>query len=244
MKIASLEKVAKELNAVMAYGQNDKGEIEDESELIDLELSEKALAKEIAKRAKEDLAPRDKDDFSADVWAYFAQNGLLPEGCEEDSDQGKDEDASEADTDSDGEDSDEAEGEEEAPKAKKEKVKKEKKEKKAEKEKKAPRPKGPSFEDIACDIVKSNKPEKCREALLEKFTELYAERGKTDEAFIAARVEIYYRIAAKRLNFEYTPLAPKQREKVKKEKVKKERKPDADGMDEEEEAPKPKKSKK
>lgn len=231
MKIASLEKVAKEMNKVMCYGLNDKGEVEDESELIDLELSDKALAKEIAKRAKEDLAPNDKDDFSKDVWAYFAKHGLLPEGCEADSEQ-----------------EDEDEEETPKPKSKKEKAKKKEEKPKAAKEKKATRDKGPSFEQIACDIVKSTKPERCRAALVEKFTELYHARGKTDEDFIRERVEIYYRIAAKRLGMEYEPVGKK--EKTKKAAPAKSKKagPDPDGMDEdedeEEEAPKPKKSKK
>lgn len=263
MKIASLEKVAKEMNKVMCYGLNDKGEVEDESELIDLELSDKALAKEIAKRAKEDLAPNDKDEFSEDVWAYFAKHGLLPEGCEANSEEedeeedepkpkSKKEKSKKVAKEEPEEEEEPEEPEEEAPKAKKEKSKKEKsepkggKEKQA-KEKKATRDKGPSFEQIACDIVKSTKPNNCREALMEKFTELYHARGKTDEDFIRERVEIYYRIAAKRLGMEYEPVGKK--EKTKKTAPAKSKKagPDPDGMDEdeeEEEAPKPKKSKK
>lgn len=261
MKIASLEKVAKEMNKVMCYGLNDKGEVEDESELIDLELSDKALAKEIAKRAEEDLAPNDKDEFSEDVWNYFTKHGLLPEGCEANSEEEEDEDEEEAPKpkskkekakkvakEEPEEDEEPEEPEEEAPKAKKEKSKKKEEKPKATKEKKATRDKGPSFEQIACDIVKSTKPNNCREALMEKFTELYHARGKTDEDFIRERVEIYYRIAAKRLGMEYEPVGKK--EKTKKTAPAKSKKagPDPDGMDgdeeEEEEAPKPKKSKK
>lgn len=253
-KIASIEKVAEELNKVMCYGLNEKGEVEDESEMIDLEMSDKALTKEIAKRAQEDLAPKDKEEFSPDVWEYFRQNDLLPEGCEDEEEEDAEEEeeapkakskkAKKEEPEEEEEDEPEGEEEEEEKPSKKPKAKKEK----AVKEKKEPREKGPSFEEVACRIVKSHKPEDCYEALMEEFTKLYAKRGKTDKEFIKSRVEIYYRIAAKRLGVECA-LTPKPKGGHKAvEKVKKSQRKDADGMDapeEEEEAPKKaKKSKK
>ena len=214
--------VAEEMNKVMMYGMDEQGKLTEPDEQIDLEMTDKNLAKEIAKRAKEDLRPDDKDSFSKKAWNYFKDNGLLPE-----------EDA-EAEAD------DQPAEQEEAPKAKKE-DKPAKKEKKAskrdeyaedekpvkkaskrddEKPARAPREKGPSFEDIACQIVKKTPPEDCRKALMDKFTELYKERGKTDEEFITKRVEIYYRIAAGRLGVEMA-LPPKKGKTSKRDKEEK-----------------------
>ena len=221
--------VAEEMNKVMMYGMDEQGKLTEPDEQIDLEMTDKNLAKEIAKRAKEDLRPDDKESFSKKAWDYFKDNDLLPE--EDAEAEAEDEPA-------------EQEEQEEAPKAKKE-TKKEtkpaKKEKKAskrdedvedekpakkvskrsdEKPARAPREKGPSFEDIACQIVKKTPPEDCRKALMDKFTELYKERGKTDEEFITKRVEIYYRIAAGRLGVEMA-LPPKKAKASKRDKEEK-----------------------
>ena len=75
--------LAEEMNKVMMYGMNENGELSEPDEQIDLEMTDKNLAKEIAKRAKEDLRPDDKNSFSEKAWAYFEENDLLPADEEE-----------------------------------------------------------------------------------------------------------------------------------------------------------------
>lgn len=213
--------VAEEMNKVMMYGMNENGELSEPDEQIDLEMTDKNLAKEIAKRAKEDLRPDDKDSFSKKVWAYFEENDLLPA------------DEEEAPEEPEELEDDEADEEPEEPKSKKKSSKREESEEPAPKKSKrdddksrTPREKGPSFEDIACQIVKKTPPKEAYEALTEKFTELYEARGKSDEDFIRKRVGIYYRIASQRLSVEMVMPSTKKVEKKGKEDSKKKSKRD------------------
>lgn len=240
-KESILVKAAEEMNRVMAYGMNEKGKVVEPDEQIDTTLKEKALEKELEARCKEDLRMEDKEDFSEEVWALFEEKGWgplakaeEPEEEEEDAEEPEGEDAEAPEEDED--------DEEEAPKPAK-KSKKSKEEKPAKKSKKeepegeeapkkskrddgtkkprAPRDKGPSFEQIAMDIVKSTDPKDAREALIEKFTGLYHERGKTDENFIRMRVDIYYKIACTRLHVEMVGVPAKKSKKDEKPSKKK-----------------------
>ena len=73
--------------------------------------------------------------------------------------------------------------------------------------------------------MKSTEPKDARAALLEKFTELYHERGKTDADFIRMRVDIYYKIACTRLHVEMVGVPVKKKEEKPKKASKKEEKP-------------------
>lgn len=76
----TLKAIAEELNKVMSYGIGKNGEIIDKNEMIDVDMRDKPLEAEIIKRCKDDgdLRESDKPDFSADVWAWFVDNGLVP----------------------------------------------------------------------------------------------------------------------------------------------------------------------
>lgn len=234
-----LVKAAEEMNRVMAYGMDEKGKVVDPDEQIDTTLKDKALEKELEARCKEDLRTEDKEDFSEEVWALFEEKGWGPLGDKQEPEE-EEEDAEEPE----GEDAEAPEEEEEddeeeekpAKKSKKEKAKKPAKEEDEDKPKKskrddgtkkprAPREKGPSFEQIAMDIVKSTDPKQARDALLEKFTELYHARGKTDADFIRMRVDIYYKIACTRLHVEMVGVPVKKKEEKAKKPAKKEEKP-------------------
>lgn len=96
-KKVSLEQIAEEMNDVMQYGRNEAGELVNEGDLIDTELSQKALKECIVQRAKEDLRPADVESFSAEVWDWFVDNDLVEdEGA---SDEVEDEDTSDDVTD-------------------------------------------------------------------------------------------------------------------------------------------------
>ena len=245
-----LVKAAEETNMVMAYGMDDKGKVVDPDEQIDTSLTDKALEKELESRLKEDLRMEDKEDFSADVWALFEEKGWGPFASKDEEESEEEEEDAEEPEGEEAPEEDAEEEEEEAPKPKKskkeekpakkskkpakeedEEEEKPKKSKRDEGEKKprAPRDKGPSFEQIAMDIVKSTDPKDAREALLEKFTGLYHERGKTDEDFIRMRVDIYYKIACTRLHVEMVGVPAKK---------KVEKKPSKKVEKKEEEAPK------
>ena len=247
-KESILVKAANETNMVMAYGMDEKGKVVDPDEQIDVTLKEKALEKELESRLNEDLRMEDKEDFSEDVWQLFQDKGWGPFASKaEEAEEEEDEDAEEPE----GEDAEapeeeeEDDEEEEAPKPAKKAAKKSKEEKPAKKAAKkskdedeeeapkkskrddgtkkprAPREKGPSFEQIAMDIVKSTDPKDARDALIEKFTGLYHERGKTDENFIRMRVDIYYKIACTRLHVEMVGVPAKKSKKDEKPSKKK-----------------------
>lgn len=76
-KKVSLEQIAEEMNDVMQYGRNEDGELVNEGDLIDTELSSKALKECIIQRAKEDLRPADIESFSPEVWDWFVDNDLV-----------------------------------------------------------------------------------------------------------------------------------------------------------------------
>lgn len=77
MERAFIEQIATEMNEIMAYGYADDILV-DESEQIDIELSDKALLNIIKQRAKEDLRPEDVGSFSPQVWQWFVDNKLAP----------------------------------------------------------------------------------------------------------------------------------------------------------------------
>lgn len=54
---------------------------------------------------------------------------------------------------------------------------------------------GPSFEEIARNLVKEGKSEK---EILKTFTDLYKEKGQTDTEYIKKRVGIYMKLASKK----------------------------------------------
>lgn len=206
----SLQQIAQEMNSVMQYGFDDETGETNEAEQIDLELSDKALQKEILKRAEEDLQPADEDAFSPEVWEWFINNGITPTNGEVQEvaddpdhpegfphgDAGEVEDAED--------DGGEAEVEEEenvpAEKPAKDKGKKDVKEKPLKKqtapEKRVPKERGPSNEQIAIDAVKEGKTEK---DLLKIYTKIYEAKGKDDPEYISRRTVIYYNIACKQL---------------------------------------------
>lgn len=268
-----LRKIAEEMNEVMAYGKDpDTGDI-DESELIDVELSPKALEAEIKKRAEEDLREDDEDSFSPDVWAWFAENGLTPSESEPEEDEDEDEEpapkkkaaakkpapkkaSKKVEPEEDDEDD---EDEEPAPKSKKKPVKKAKEEpeddededdKPAPKKKATPKKnskkegKRISFEQIAIDIVANGGD---YDAVLNKFTELYNERGENDEEFIAKRAKIYYNIACKAAGIDPKQTSEKSKKKPAKKapkKVEPEEDEDEEPEEDEDEEPAPKSKKK
>lgn len=78
-KVATLQQVAEEMNEVMAYGCNEKGELVDPAEQIDTDLSDKALMRVLKDRAKEDLRAGDEGSFSPEVWDWFVDNNLAPD---------------------------------------------------------------------------------------------------------------------------------------------------------------------
>lgn len=111
-KKVSLQKIAEEMNDVMAYGCNHDGELINPEEQIDLELTDKALKAEIIKRAEDDLAPADADAFSEEVWNWFMDNNLVPDGGDEDEDEADEpEDEAEDETEPEDEAADEPEDE-------------------------------------------------------------------------------------------------------------------------------------
>ena len=241
-KESILVKAAEEMNRVMAYGMDEKGKVVEPDEQIDPTLKEKALEKELEARCKEDLRMEDKEDFSEEVWALFEEKGWGPlakaEEPEEEEPEGEDAEAPE-------EEEDDEEEEKPAKKSKKEKAPKKSKKEEPEdedededeeapkpkkskrddgtKKSRAPRDKGPSFEQIAMDIVKSTDPKDAHDALMEKFTELYHERGKTDADFIKARVNIYHKIACTRLHIEMVGVPVSKKEKAPKKSKKEEK---------------------
>lgn len=232
-KESILVKAAEEMNRVMAYGMDEKGKVVEPDEQIDTTLKEKALEKELEARCKEDLRMEDKEDFSEEVWALFEEKGWGPLAKAEEP-EGEDAEAPE-------EEEDDEEEEKPAKKSKKEKApKKSKKEEPEDEDEEAPKPKkskrddgtkksraprdkGPSFEQIAMDIVKSTDPKDAHDALMEKFTELYHERGKTDADFIKARVNIYHKIACTRLHIEMVGVPVSKKEKPAKKSKKEEK---------------------
>lgn len=114
-KVATLEQVANEMNEVMAYGCDENGKLVDESEQIDVELSDKALLKVIKDRAKEDLRAEDEGSFSPEVWDWFIDQNLAPKASSDNSE--NDPDAEEGDdNDSSDDDAEDADYEEVPPK--------------------------------------------------------------------------------------------------------------------------------
>lgn len=245
-KESILVKAAEEMNRVMAYGMDEKGKVVEPDEQIDTTLKEKALEKELEARCKEDLRMEDKEDFSEEVWALFEEKGWGPlakaeEPEEEEEDAEEPEEGEDAEAPEEEEEDDEEE-EKPAKKSKKEKAPKKSKKEEPEdeeeeeapkpkkskrddgtKKSRAPRDKGPSFEQIAMDIVKSTDPKDAHDALMEKFTELYHERGKTDADFIKARVNIYHKIACTRLHIEMVGVPVSKKEKAPKKSKKEEK---------------------
>lgn len=221
--------VAEEMNKVMMYGMDESGKLVEPSEQIDMDMSDEKLAAEIAKRAIEDLRPDDKVSFSKEAWQYFAEKKLLPEGASDGDEEdepapvddapAKKEDKPEKKASKRDEEKAPAKKEEKKPAAKKEEKKASKREDEDDApKKKEPKEKSPSFEDIACRIVKKTPPEECYAALMSEFTELYKKRGKDNAEFIEKRVDIYYRIAAQRLGVEMHKTS--KRAKAKKEEKK------------------------
>ena len=223
-----LVKAAEEMNRVMAYGMDEKGKVVEPDEQIDTTLKDKALEKELEARCKEDLRLEDKEDFSEDVWALFEEKGWGPLAKAEEPEEEDEEEQEGEDADAPEEEEDDEEEEKPAKKSKKEKAPKKEEDapKKSKRDdgskKRSPRQTGPSFEQIAMDIVKSTDPKDAHDALMEKFTELYHERGKTDEDFIKARVNIYHKIACNRLHIEMVGVPSKKAEKPAKKASKKE----------------------
>lgn len=70
-----------------------------------------------------------------------------------------------------------------------------KKEEEAPAKKKGKVKEGPSFEEIARNLVKEGKSEK---EILKTFTDLYKEKGQTDTEYIKKRVGIYMKLASKK----------------------------------------------
>lgn len=193
----SLVKVAEEMNKVMAYGLDSKtGEV-DESELIDVDLSDKALQAEIIKRAEEDLRAADEPDFSPEVWDWFIEQGVIPAGSEGNGD-GADDNPGD-----DGTNSDDDAGDDEPPA--KPKAKGKEKEKSKAKAADGDKRKG----NVPSRAMVEGGNEAFAKRLVEKktswddflneFTELYTKAGKNDEKYILSRAKIYWNIAHKAL---------------------------------------------
>ena len=107
-KTATLEQVANEMNDVMAYGCDENGKLVDESEQIDVELSDKALLKVIKDRAKEDLRAEDEGSFSPEVWDWFIDNNLAPEPSKDSSENDPDAEDEDGESSDDGSEDDDA----------------------------------------------------------------------------------------------------------------------------------------
>lgn len=198
----SLQQVAEEMNKVMQYGYDpDTGET-DESEQIDLELSDKALLKDIMERATSELHHDDEKEFSPEVWDWFMNNGITPTEGEDESvatdNAGEEEEEGEAGGEEEGEVEEKVSAKNPAKKEKVEKkgIKDKPIKKQVAKEKREPKERAPSNEQVAIDAVKEGKSEK---DLLKIFTKIYEAKGKDDPDYIATRTAIYYGIACKAL---------------------------------------------
>ena len=191
-----LVKIAGEMNTVMAYGKDSKtGEV-DESELIDTDLSDKALKAEILKRAEDDLRASDEPDFSPEAWQFFIDNGIIPAGSEGNG--GGDEDGGDEDAPAD----DSGDDDEEAPA--KGKGGKGKPDKKADAEKgekkKGNVPSRAMIEGGNEAYAKKLVKEKVSyDDFVDAFRKLYVQAGKKDEKYIQSRARIYWNIAHKQL---------------------------------------------
>lgn len=188
-----LVKVAEEMNTIMAYGKDSKtGEV-DESELIDTELSDKALKAEIIKRAKEDLRPSDKQDFSEEAWDFFVENGVAP-GSDDSNDDSADEGT------------DEADGQEDEAPAKGNGGKKSDKAEKADKgeKKKGNVPSRAMIEGGNEAYAKKLVQEGTSyDDFVEAFRKLYTKAGKgKDDKYVQSRAHIYWNIAHKQLGIQ------------------------------------------
>lgn len=201
----SLVKVAEEMNKVMAYGLDSKtGEV-DESELIDVDLSDKALQAEIIKRAEEDLRAADEPDFSPEVWDWFIEQGVIPAGSEGngDGDGDGDDDHPGDDVTNSGDDA----GDDEPPAKPKAKGKGKGKEKEKSKAKAADGDKRKGNVPSRAMVEGGNEAFAKRlvekktswDDFLNEFTELYTKAGKNDEKYILSRAKIYWNIAHKAL---------------------------------------------
>lgn len=200
----SLVAIAEEMNKVMAYGQDPKTGQVDESELIDIDLSDKVLKAEIIKRAKEDLRAGDKPDFTPEAWQFFIDEGVTPAGSEDDDpDNGGSDDAPEGDDSQD----------DEAPA--KGKGKSDKKAEKGEKKKGNVLSRAMvegGNEAFAKRLVKEKTS---WDDFLAAFHDLYVKAGKKDEKYIQSRARIYWNIAHKALGLPVTD-GPKKAEPEKK----------------------------
>lgn len=88
------------------------------------------------------------------------------------------------------------------------------------KKKKAPKQRGPSREQVMTDLVAKGASD---DEIKKEFTQYYATKGVTDEAFIEKRIKIYKGIAKKALG-----QAEPKKEKPKKDKPKKEKAAEAE----------------
>lgn len=242
----SLITVAEEMNRVMAYGQDPKTGKVDESELIDTDLTDRALKAEIIKRAEEDLRATDEEDFSSEVWTWLLQNGVVPAGYEgngdgidssDDPDNGNDDNPDDGDAENgdDAPDADEPEPDDK-PKAKKTpqkaaspapKTKTQGKGKAAGKTTETGQD-GESKRVPPIRTMVEGGNENYAKTLVQKkvsydefhaaFHKLYKEAGKEDEDYIKTRCRIYWNIAHKALGITPTDGPAKSRKKVAEEK--------------------------
>ena len=202
----TLQQVAEELNDIMAYGQNEKGEVVRPKELIDVKMKEKPLLEEILKRAAADLRASDEEEFSEDAWNFFLDNGITPSEDDVDPVDAGDDEGSEGSDDSDADDTDTDEEAEEAPVKTKGKAKAESKPAGKGKEKAA------SEDGEKKGIKKAMVPggneakavELAKEGLdlngfIKEFTKIYNASGQKDETYIHSRAKIYFNIGYKKI---------------------------------------------
>lgn len=202
---AFLAQVAEEMNKVMAYGLDSKtGEV-DESELIDVDLSDKALQAEILKRAEEDLRAADEPDFSPEVWDWFIEKGVIPAGSEgngNEADGNPDDDETNLNDDAgDDEPPAKPKGKEKAKAKPKNEGKSKGKEKAADGDKRKGNAPSRAMVEGGNEAFAKRLVEKKTswDDFLNEFSELYTKAGKGDEKYILSRAKIYWNIAHKAL---------------------------------------------